>query len=113
MLLKLIPSRFVTLSSLVVSIIFILALSNVFAIPKMPTYQKVSNPGMMDKPHWEAFKWISTNTDKGSKIYFFYGDVYGQDAILRNSERLHAQVIPDDFISSLQNRTVKKIYQTE
>ncbi len=112
-LLKFIPSRFITLSSLIVCIIFVLALSNVFAIPKVPTYQKVSSPGLMDTQHWDAFEWISENTDRDSKIYFFYGDVYGQDAILRNSERLHVQVIPDDFVASLQNRTVKRTYQTE
>ena len=53
------------------------------------------------------------NTPKESRIYFFYGDVYNQDAILRNSERFHAQIDPDDFVASLQNRAIKKSYKSE
>lgn len=113
MLINFIHSKFKSASVLAVAILFVLALSNVIAVPKVPSYQKVSSPGLMDMRHWEAFRWISENTPIDSKIYFFYGDVYGQDAILRNSKRLHVQVIPDDFIESLQNRTVKRVYQTE
>lgn len=112
-MLKFIPSKFKGISALSISIIFILALSNVLAVPNIPTYKKISSPGLMDPWHWEAFKWLSENTPKDSKLYFFYGDVYDQDAILRNSKRLHVQVIPDDFIASLQNKTIKKFYQTE
>ena len=46
-------------------------------------------------------------------MYFFYGDSYNQDAILRNSKRLHAQIVPEGFIEALQNRQIKKVYQTE
>ncbi len=113
MLVKYIPLNLRSISSLVISVVFILSLSNVFAIPAIPTYQKVSSQGLMDNQHWEAFKWISENTPIDSKIYFFYGDVYSQDAILRNSKRLHVQVIPDDFVASLQNRTIKRVYQIE
>lgn len=113
MLLKFIPSRFLPLSSLIASIILILAFSNVFSVPEVPTYQKISSPGLMDQMHWGALKWISENTPASSKVYFFYGDVYSQDAMLRNSKRLHAQVVPEDFIAALENRTIKKVYQTE
>ena len=95
------------------SAFFVLAISNTISIPNIPTYSKLSNPGIMDTWHWQMFQWISKNTDTDSKIYFFYGDIYGQDAILRNSKRLHVQAIPDDFIAALQNRTVKRVYWTE
>tara|TARA_B100000315_G_scaffold242463_1_gene264666 strand:- start:136 stop:684 length:549 start_codon:yes stop_codon:yes gene_type:complete len=85
----------------------------VLAIPNVLTYNKISSPGLMDKQHWESFQWLGQNTPEESKLYFFYGDIYGQDAILRNSKRLHVQVIPDDYIAALQNRTIKRIYQTE
>ena len=57
----------------------------------------------MDKPEY----------GKGAKVYFFYGDAYNQDAILRNSERAHAVVTPEEFIEALQNKTIKRIYQTD
>ena len=67
----------------------------------------------MDPWHWKAFQWLSQNTPKDAKLFFFYGDVYDQDAILRNSKRAHAQVIPDDFFAALQNRSIKRIYEIE
>ena len=113
MLIKIVPSKLKAVSVFSLSILFILAFSNVPAIPNIPSYSRVSSPGLMDLPHWEAFQWISGNTPKESRIYFFYGDVYDQDAILRNSKRFHAQIDPDDFIASLQNRTIKRSYKSE
>ncbi len=113
MLVGFIPSKFKGVSAISISAIFVLVLSGIVAVPNVPAYQKVSGPGLMDGQHWESFRWISENTPDDSKIYFFYGDTYGQDAILRNSKRLHVQVIPEDFIDSLQNRSVKRVYQTE
>ena len=112
-LVKLLPAKLRAISVFVAGVLFLLILSNLLPISNVPTYYKVSTPGLMDILHWEAFQWLSKNTPKQAKIYFFYGDVYDQDAILRNSKRVHAQVIPEDFIASLQNRSIKKIYQTE
>ena len=67
----------------------------------------------MDPFHWAALEWLSENTGQGSKIYFFYGDIYSQDALLRNSKRLHYQVDPDDFIKAIGERKVKRSYISE
>jgi len=67
----------------------------------------------MNPFHWESLNWLSTNTKINAKIYFFYGDIYSQDAILRNSKRTHNLIDPDDFIKSIQERKIKKEYLTE
>ncbi|MBW2976430.1 hypothetical protein KY347_03215 [Candidatus Woesearchaeota archaeon] len=112
-LIKFVPSKFRIISTFGVSILSILVLSKVFAIPGMPAYSKISNPGLMDLPHWEAFQWLSQNTPIDSKLYFFYGDSYGQDAILRNSKRVHALVTSEGFIEVLQNKTINRVYPSK
>ena len=91
----------------------ILKQTNVQIIPAIPYFNRDSSPGIMDPLHWDALKWISQNTEKGAKVYFFYGDIYSQDALLRNSKRFHSQVDPEDFIKSLQERKIKRKYTTE
>ncbi len=112
-LLKLAPKSIRGISVMAASSLLILSFSALIPIPKMPSYAEISSPGLMDPWHWQAFQWIGKNTPEDSKIYFFYGDVYDQDAILRNSKRAHAQVIPEDFVASLQNRSIRKIYGSE
>lgn len=112
-LIRFVPQKFRFVSIIGLVIFLILSLSNVLPIPKIPTYNKISSSGLMDPWHWEVFQWISHNTPIDAKVYFFYGDIYNQDAILRNSKRTHAQVIPEDFIASLENRTIKRVYHTE
>ena len=82
-------------------------------IPYIPYADITPNQGLMDQYHWQAFDWISENTEKDAAIYFFYGDIYGQDAILRNSKRVHYQVWVNDFIEALQERKIKRNYYTE
>lgn len=95
-------------------IIIVLLLLGFPAIPLVPHYVSLpSNEGLMDVYHWSAFKWISSNTEEDSKIYFLYGDIYSQDALLRNSKRLHYQVVPEDFIKAIQERKVKRRYISE
>ena len=67
----------------------------------------------MDIWHWEAFQWLGQNTPQDAKLYFFYGDAYDQDAILRNSKRMHGQIIPEDYVELLKNRTIKREISTE
>ncbi len=112
-LIKLVPSKLRHISAFLLSALFMLFLSNMIQVPNMPAYSKIEGPGLMDKWHWEAFQWLGKNTPQDAKLYFFYGDVYDQDAILRNSKRVHAQVEPEDFAAALQNRTIKKVYRTE
>ncbi|MCH8329190.1 MAG: hypothetical protein IIB81_02230 [Nanoarchaeota archaeon] len=82
-------------------------------IPSIPYLNKVTSQGIMDPYHWESLKWLSENTEQESKIYFFYGDIYNQDALLRNSKRFHYQVEPDDFVKAIQDRKIKKSYVSE
>jgi hypothetical protein len=76
--------------------------------PSIPKYQKVQTNGLMDPYHWEALRWISTNTDKNAKVYFFYGDIYDQDALLRNSKRTHYQIVPEDVVDAVKKREIRK-----
>ena len=82
-------------------------------IPYMPYSNMDTNQGMMNTFHWSALKWLSENTPQDSTIYFFYGDIYSQDALLRNSKRLHYQVDPPDFIKAIQERKLKRAYVSE
>jgi hypothetical protein len=97
----------VIISVLIISAIFI---NN---IPFIPHYNKLKTNGLMDIYHWSSFQWIGKNTEKSSKIYFFYGDIYSQDAILRNTKRAHSQVIPEDFVDAIKNRQIRRFYDTE
>lgn len=82
-------------------------------IPYVPYLNMDTNQGLMNPFHWSALKWLSENTPQSSKIYFFYGDIYSQDALLRNSKRLHYQVDPPDFIKAIQERKLKRAYVSE
>ena len=67
----------------------------------------------MDIYHCESLKLISRNTENDALIYFFYGDIYSQDALLRNAKRVHYQVWANEFVNSLQERKIKRHYYTE
>ena len=79
----------------------------------MPHYSKLETNGIMDQYHWEVFRWIEKNTEKSSRIYFFYGDIYSQDAVLRNSKRSHFLVIPEDYIEAINKREIRRFFDTE
>ena len=91
----------------------ILKQTDIQVIPSIPHTNLATSPGIMNPFHWEAFSWISDNTETDAVIYFFYGDFYSQDAILRNTKRIHHQVDPEDFIKALQERKIKKEYVSE
>ena len=97
--------------------VFLVLFLGMFAIPGVPAYYDISEQGpvqgLMDSWHWEAFQWLSKNTPADAKVYFFYGDVYDQDALLRNAKRTHVQVIPEDFVARLQNRSITRTYQSD
>lgn len=82
-------------------------------IPSMPYINQGTSQGIMDKYHWSALKWLSENTELNARIYFFYGDIYSQDALLRNSKRFHAQIDVEDLIKSVNERKIKRKYVTE
>jgi len=82
-------------------------------VPYIPHLNRETGPGLMNPFHWEALTWFNGNTPKNATVYFFYGDLYGQDAILRNTKRVHLQVDPGYFIEDLQERKIKKEYVSE
>ena len=82
-------------------------------IPYIPHYSLIESSGLMDKLHWESFNWLAKNTEDKAKIYFFYGDIYSQDALLRNSKRTHYQVTPEGFIDALQKKEIRRYYDSE
>ena len=112
-LVKFVPGQFRSLAGFGISGMFLVLFSGAFTVPYLPAYHEVKSPGLMDPWHWESFQWIGKNTPSDARIYFFYGDPYEQDAILRNAKRTHVQVIPEDFITALQNRSLRRYYQTE
>ena len=112
-LIKFLPVKLRAISVFITGILFLMILSTLIHLPYVPTYNKVSTQGLMDPWHWKAFQWLGQNTPKDAKLFFFYGDVYDQDAILRNSKRVHAQIVPQSYAASLQNRTISRIYEIE
>ena len=82
-------------------------------IPYMPHLNRDTSQGIMNQFHWEALEWLSKNTEKNAEVYFFYGDIYSQDALLRNSKRTHYLIEPEDFVKALQERKIKRDYITE
>ena len=113
MLAKLVLKKSGIISVIVIVIIFSIPAFGIVKVPGIPKPDVRNDEGVMDRYHWDSLSWISKNTEKNSKIYFFYGDIYDQDALLRNSKRFHAQVEPWDFIKQLQERQIKRVYSTE
>ncbi|MBI2523133.1 hypothetical protein HYW19_01965 [Candidatus Woesearchaeota archaeon] len=87
--------------------------TDIQTIPYIPYLNRETSPGLMSPFHWESLSWIRDNTPKDATVYFFYGDIYSQDAVLRNTKRIHQQVDPEDFVKALQERKIKKEYITE
>jgi hypothetical protein len=87
--------------------------TDIQTIPYIPSLNRDSSAGMMNPFHWSALTWLSETTPQPSSVYFFYGDIYGQDALLRNAKRFHYQIITDDFIASIQDRKIKRFYESE
>lgn len=109
---NLIYKNWKTLHSIAVSIIVVIILTtSSFAF--IPSYRKLATPGIMDIFHWESLQWLDKNTEKGAKVYFFYGDIYNQDAVLRNAKRFHGLVVPDDYVDAASKREIRRFYETE
>ena len=112
-LLKFVIKKWNAVLAIAVLAVFVILLLGLVKLPLVPHYTKSTSPGIMDPYHWSALKWVSGNTEPNSKVYFFYGDIYSQDALLRNSKRLHFQVDPDSFVNAINERKVKKVYTSE
>jgi len=101
------------LHSAILSSVLIVLLTGLIKIPSVHQYEKLSTPGIMNPYHWEILNWFPKNTDENAKLYFFYGDIYSQDALLRNSKRIHYQVEPEDIINAINNKEIRREYITE
>lgn len=111
-LLKLVIKEWKVWYSVVLSIIITIVIISP-SIPLMPHYSLLESSGLMDQFHWESFNWLAKNTEKDAKIYFFYGDIYSQDALLRNSKRMHYQITPEGIVDAIQKKEIRRIYDSE
>ena len=93
--------------------IFIFGLAGFVKVPGILQAEKFSTQGIMDGAHWEVLQWLSKNTPQDSNLYFFYGDVYNQDAILSNAKRNHYLIDPQDYAKAINERKIKRSYLTE
>ncbi|HII30136.1 hypothetical protein COT48_02535 [Candidatus Woesearchaeota archaeon CG08_land_8_20_14_0_20_47_9] len=113
-IIKTLLRRVSIIKAAVISALLLAMTLNIISIPAigMPHYDKMTG-SIMDQYHWDALVWMSKNTEEDAEIYFFYGDLYDQDAVLRNSKRNHVLLKPYDFVAAIQNRTIKRTYDTE
>lgn len=93
------------LVSIIISILLILSFKGTY-------YQKISSAGIMNPYHWEVLNWVKENTPEDSRVYYFYGDIYGQNALLWNSKRVPVKVNTNGFVEALNNRTIKREYSS-
>jgi len=96
--------------SLAISVVILILLNIDTGIAWIPHTERYSSPGIMNKYEWDMYKWFQSNVDSG-KVLFFYGDSYGQNAILRNTHLPPYMVSTKYFVSALQNKTVKRYYR--
>ena len=99
--------------SILLGAVFLILILGLIKIPYIPAYQKITTQGIMDSFHWEGLKWLGEKTPEKARVYFFYGDIYSQDALLRNSKRVHFLVDPNDFIDNINKRKISREYVTE
>lgn len=107
-LLKLVIKKWKTAYSFAIGIILAIILSGVVAIPYIPHSERFTSAGIMNQYHWQTFNWIKGNTDEDSKVLFLYGDVYNQNAMLRNTFRVPYMVNTEEYVSALANRTINR-----
>ena len=72
---------------------------------------KISTQGIMDPYHWQQLMWIKDNADKDAKIFYVYGDMFYQSALLYNSERVSYIVEPNSYAEALNNQTINRFYR--
>lgn len=112
-LLKFAMGEFRIIYSVLLSAALTLLLVGVVQLSFLPAYKPFSSSGLMDEYHWGALTWIAKNTGQDSKIYFFYGDIYSQDALLRNSKRVHYLAYPQDIRDAIMGKKIKRDYVTK
>ena len=113
MLLRIVLKNWNLAYTIIISLIVSVFLIGLVKLPFVPHYSSATSQGIMDQYHWKVLTWLSTNTEADSRLYFFYGDLYNQDAMLRNSKRDHFLIDPDDFVKAINEKKIKKSYVTE
>lgn len=94
-----------TAYSILVSIVFLVILISVF-------HTTLSGSGLMNLNHWDMFKWIENNTATDSKVYYFYGDTFGQTAILYNGKRVSYYIDLDDYVNTIKENKITRFYES-
>jgi len=109
-LIKLFIKKYKLIYSVVIALGFIVLINTSNGIDSIPKTSRFTTNGLLDPYHWQAFNWIRDNTPVDSEIFLFHGDIYNQDALLRNMHRKHYFVIAKYYINALQNNTIKRNY---
>lgn len=97
-------------SFLVVSMLLI---GGVVSVQGIPSYVRQQGFGLVDSSSWDTFSWIARNTPENAQIYFLFGDIYTQDAVLRTTKRRHQQIVPQDYIQAYSENKIKRFYKSE
>ncbi len=107
---KFLVKKWKTAYSVGIGMVFLLLFIGLFNAPFVPHYEKMSTPGMMDIYHWNILNWFKDNTNEDSVVYFLYGDIYGQNALLRNAKRTHYLVNTQDYTNAINDKIIKRRY---
>ena len=90
--------------------LIIIILLNFITIPYFPRTQAVNSSGIMNPYHWDMFKWMRANTEKDARVLYFYGDIYGQNALLRNAFSPPHMVRNEWYFEAIQEGVIKREY---
>jgi hypothetical protein len=71
-------------------------------------HQPITSPGLANEYNWDAFEWIRAETPENAKLYFFYGDSYGQSSFLSSTFRSSYLVNTDDYVKALNEGKIKQ-----
>lgn len=112
-ILKFVIKKWKTAYSLGLGMVFLVLFAGVVKAPGILQYQKIgASPGLMDSYHWNALSWIKDNTPEDAVVYFFYGDIYAQSAVLRNTQRKHYLISYSDYGDALSKGIIKRSYSS-
>lgn len=86
-------------SAILMGVVSLILLSGAPFLTKIPL---TPAGGIMDQYHWDMFSWLKANTEKSSTVFYFYGDIYSHNALLRNSERRNVEINRNNYIDAVQ-----------
>jgi len=73
-----------------VTLVLTLLLLGLPSIAGIPSYSHAgAQQGLMNQNHWDIFTYLREQTPQDATVYFVYNDIYNQNAILRNTQRIH------------------------